>query len=146
MRVRELRIAYLPRSDVVWDGRRPLTTPKESAELLLMPILESEPVEVFGMVCLSTKHHLLCYHELSRGTLDATIVHPREIFKAALLANAAAVIVAHNHPSGDPTPSSEDRRFTERLLAGGALLGLTVLDHIIVGEGRYFSFREGGQL
>jgi DNA repair protein RadC len=145
MRVRELRIAYLPRSDLSWNGRQSLTSPQESASLL-MSILQNEPVEVFGLLCLNSKHRVLCYHELSRGTLDATLVHPREIFKAALLANAAAVIVAHNHPSGDPTPSPDDTRLTERVIAAGVVMGIDVLDHVIVADNRYFSFREGRQL
>jgi DNA repair protein RadC len=89
---------------------------------------------------------VIAYHEVSRGTLDATLVHPREVFKAALLSNAASIILTHNHPSGDPTPSPDDHQLTRRLVDAGRLIGVEVLDHIIVGDGRYFSFREGGRL
>ncbi len=78
--------------------------------------------------------------------MDSTPVHPREVFKAAVLANAAAIIVCDNHPSGDPTPSLDDLKVTKRLLASGAVLGIEVLDHIVVGEGRYFSFKESRRL
>jgi DNA repair protein RadC len=86
------------------------------------------------------------YHEVSRGTLDTTLVHPREVFKAAILANASAIVVAHVHPSGDPTPSGDDLHLTRQLTAAGTLLGIEVLDHIIVGDGRHVSFREIGHL
>jgi DNA repair protein RadC len=122
-----------------------MNTPRESASSV-MSVLRDEPSEVFAIICLSTKHRVIAYHEVSRGTLDATLVHPREVFKAALLANAAAIILAHNHPSGDPTPSADDVGLTRRLVDGGTLLGVDVLDHIIVGDGRYYSFKEGGRL
>jgi DNA repair protein RadC len=76
------------------------------------------------------------------GSLTAALVHAREVFKPAVLANAAAVILAHNHPSGDPEPSREDRELTERLVKAGRLLGITVLDHVIVGEERFYSFAD----
>ena len=83
---------------------------------------------------------------MSRGTLDSTLVHPREVFKAAILANAAAVVLAHVHPSGDPTPSRDDVELTRRLSSAGALLGIEILDHIVVGHGCYTSFKELGVL
>ena len=98
------------------------------------------------MLCLSTKHRVIAYHEVSRGTLDSTLVHPREVFKAALLANAAAIVVSHNHPSGDPSPTMDDLEVTTRLVAAGEILGIVVLDHIVVGDGHYFSFKEAGRL
>jgi DNA repair protein RadC len=98
------------------------------------------------MLCLSTKHRVIAYHEVSRGTLDSTLVHPREVFKAALLANAAAIVVSHNHPSGDPSPTMDDLEVTTRLAAAGEVLGIAVLDHIVIGDGRYFSFKEAGRL
>ncbi len=94
--------------------------------------------EVFGILCLSTKHRVIAYHEVGRGTLDSVLVHPREVFKAALLANAAGIIAAHVHPSGDPTPSADDVEVTGRLAAAGDILGVPVLDHIIIGDGRYY--------
>ena len=89
---------------------------------------------------------MIAFHEVSRGTLDTTLVHPREVFKAALLANSSAIILCHNHPSGDPCPSPDDVHLTRRLVDAGTLLGVDVLDHIIVGDGRYYSFKEAGRL
>jgi DNA repair protein RadC len=86
------------------------------------------------------------YYEVSRGTLDSTLVHPREVFKAAILANAAAIILTHNHPSGDPTPSPDDLALTQRLVQAGQIIGIDVLDHVIVGDGRWTSFVELGRL
>ena len=122
-----------------------MSSPKDSAAALIT-VLQDQPNEVFAILCLSTKHRVIGYHEVSRGTLDSTPVHPREVFKAALLANAACVIVSHNHPSGDPTPTLDDFEVTRRLAATGELLGVPVLDHIVVGDGRYFSFKEDGRL
>jgi DNA repair protein RadC len=83
---------------------------------------------------------------LSIGSLDASVVHPREVFRAAALGGAAAIVLFHNHPSGDPTPSSEDVELTWRLAAAGDIMGIDVLDHIILGEARYYSLREAGRL
>ena len=112
----------------------------------LTSLLRDEAVEVFGILCLTTKHRVICWHEVSRGCLDSTVVHPREVFKAAVLANSASIIVAHNHPSGDPTPSPHDFELTRRLAAAGALLGIDVLDHIVIGDGSFVSFRQIGGL
>jgi DNA repair protein RadC len=109
-------------------------------------MLQDEPAEVFAILCVTTKHRVIAYHEVSRGTLDSTLVHPREIFKAVLLANAAAIVAAHNHPSGDPTPSPDDLELTHRLAAAGDVLGIPMLDHIIIGDGCYYSFKEAGRL
>ena len=83
---------------------------------------------------------------ITRGILNASLVHPREVFQAAILAGAAAVILVHNHPSGDPTPSADDRVVTDQLVAAGRLLDVPVHDHVIVGRGRYTSFAEAGLL
>lgn len=108
--LRELTIRYAPKTDA--DGQpfvvgRKLTTPAECGSILLQ-LLQGQPCEVFAILCLSTKHRVIAYHEVSRGTLDATLVHPREVCKAALLANAAAIVLCHNHPSGEPMPSPDD--------------------------------------
>ena len=146
--LRELTIRYSVKADAtglpVLIGRT-LSTPAASAAALAS-LLQDEPGEVFAILCLSTKHRVIAYHEVSRGTLDATLVHPREVFKAALLANAASIVLAHNHPSGDPAPSPDDMALTRRLVDAGRLLGVEVLDHIVIGEGRYVSFRELGWL
>ena len=145
--LRELTIRYAAKTDATGEPiliGRTLSTPQAVAAALTA-LLHDESIEVFAILCLSTKHHVLGYHEVSRGTLDSTLVHPREVFKAALLANAAAIILAHNHPSGDPTPSPDDSVLTTRLRAAGTLLGVEVLDHVVIGDGRYVSFRETGR-
>jgi DNA repair protein RadC len=124
---------------------RALDRPWDAASAL-MTLLQDEPAEVFAILCLTTKHRVIAYHEVSRGTLDSTLVHPRDVFQAALLANAAAIVAAHNHPSGDPTPSPDDVALTRRLVEAGDVMGIPVLDHIIIGDGRYYSFKEAGRL
>jgi DNA repair protein RadC len=147
MRLRELTIRYTAKR--LGDGTPALTppiarTPRACADAL-MRLLDDEPSEVFGILCLNAKLRVLAYHEVSRGSLDTTVVHPREVFRAAMLANAAAVILVHNHPSGDPTPSPEDVTLTQRLRAAGTLLGIDVLDHLVIGDGQYCSFVETGR-
>lgn len=112
----------------------------------LVSLLQHEAVEVFVVLCLSTKRRVLGYYEVSRGTLDATLVHPRDVFKVAVLANAAAIIAAHNHPSGDPTPTRDDVDVTRRLVKAGDILGIDVLDHIVIGDERWLSLRDAGLL
>ncbi len=100
--------------------------------------------EHFLAVLLDTKNQLLGTELVSVGSLDTSLVHPREVFKAAVRRSASSVILAHNHPSGDPTPSSADVTCTRRLAEAGHVLGITVLDHVIIGHGSYVSFREHG--
>lgn len=100
--------------------------------------------ERFLAVLLDGKNRVLGLNEVSVGTLTASLVHPREVFKAAIVGNAAAIIVVHNHPSGDPTPSAEDIAITERLREAGELLGIRILDHVVLGDGRYVSFSDEG--
>ena len=148
MRLRELTIRYTVKKDeagqAVAVGRR-VHSPKECAAAFAA-VLEDQPSEVFAILCLSTKDRVIGYHEVSRGTLDTTLVHPREVFKAAILANAAAIILTHNHPSGDPTPSADDVALTQRLVEAGRLLGVDVLDHIVIGDGAWVSFVELGRI
>lgn len=101
--------------------------------------------ESFHVLLLDARHRLIGEAEVSVGTLTASLVHPREVFREAIRAAAAAVLLVHNHPSGDPTPSAEDRTVTERLASAGELLGIRVVDHLIVSEGGHFSFREAGE-
>lgn len=100
--------------------------------------------ESFFALLLDARHRLLSMHTVSTGSVDAAPVHPREVFSPAIRDGAAAVVVAHNHPSGDPTPSAEDRAVTERLRAAGVLVGIDLLDHLVVGAERYYSFAEEG--
>lgn len=146
LRVRELRLEYRARPDLdVSDAYRNLATPQQAAGFL-MQLLADEATEVFGIVCLSITLDFICWHEVARGSLDQCHVHPREVFKAALVANAACIVLAHNHPSGHPIPSPDDEELTRRLVASGTLLGVDVRDHIIIGDQRYYSFKEGGRL
>jgi DNA repair protein RadC len=135
-------------------GRRTLTraarervqiaSPRAAAEFLL-PQYGNRPVEQFGVLLLDTKHRVLRTIVLSIGTLDASIVHPREVFGAAAAAGAAALVLFHNHPSGDPKPSEDDVMLTRRLAAAGVLMGIDVIDHVILADVRYYSFREEGR-
>lgn len=102
--------------------------------------------EVFSMLCLDAKGNIVGFHEVSHGDLTSSIVHPREIYKRALLNGAYGVIFAHNHPSGDVTPSSEDISTTKRLCEAGEILGIQVMDHIILGQENHLSFRADGLL
>ena len=106
--------------------------------------VQEEAQEVFGVLILNTKNKIVAVHEVSRGVLNSSLVHPREVFKPAVLHNAAAIICFHNHPSGDPEPSRDDIEITERLKNAGEILGIPVYDHIIVGDDRYVSLKERG--
>ncbi len=107
-------------------------------------VLRDLPHEEFHVLLLNTQNQVVRDLLVTRGTLDATLVHPREVFRAAIAEAAACIIVVHNHPSGDPTPSAEDRAVTRELRAAGETVGIEVLDHVIIGEGRYVSFVEAG--
>jgi DNA repair protein RadC len=100
--------------------------------------------EVFYAAHLDQRNQILSCEEVSRGNLSATFVHPREVFKSAILSSAAGIIVAHNHPSGDPSPSPDDRESTARLVHAGRVLGIPVLDSIVIGHERYHSMRDEG--
>ncbi|MCU0650502.1 MAG: DNA repair protein RadC [Gemmatimonadaceae bacterium] len=110
------------------------------------PRLAGLPVEEFHVVHVDAKHRLWRDVVVSRGLLNASLVHPREVFREAIADRAAAVVLVHNHPSGDPTPSPEDRLVTGQLVAAGRILDIPVLDHVIVGRGRFLSFAEAGLL
>lgn len=120
-------------------------TPRDVAAYLL-PQFGSRPVEQFGVVMLDTKHRLLRTSVVSVGTLDSSPAHPREIFREAASASAAAIVLFHNHPSGDPLPSRDDLELTRRLVQAGELMGIDVIDHVILADTRYFSFKEAGRL
>jgi len=136
-------------------GRRTLThapgarvqfrTPRDAAAYLL-PAFGSRAVEQFGVVLLDSKHRVLRTRIVAVGTLNATVVEPRDVFREAMLGAAAAVVVFHNHPSGDPSPSPEDVELTRRLSAAGTLMGIDLVDHIVLGDVRYSSLKEMGKL
>src|SRR5215467_94599 len=114
------------------------------ASTILHNYLEGVDREHFVILLLDQKNQVIGIHTVSIGSLTASIVHPRECFKPAILSNAASIICGHNHPSGDCQPSREDRALTQRLVEAGKLLGISVLDHIIIGDGTsaYFSFAD----
>jgi DNA repair protein RadC len=116
------------------------------AARLLVPQFGQKPVEHFGVLLLDTRHNVLRTSVVSVGTLDASIVHPREVFREALAAGASAAILFHNHPSGDPDPSPDDVALTLRLMQAGDIMGIPVLDHLIVVERGFKSLRETGRL
>lgn len=112
----------------------------------LQQLIGSEKNEHFLALFLDTKNHVMCYETLFIGTLDKSVVHPREIFKEAVRKSASKIIIAHNHPSNDCTPSISDMQTTDRIKEAGEVMGIPVIDHIIVGHGSYFSFAEAGLL
>jgi len=122
-----------------------LTSPTTVRNFLQLELAEEER-EVFAVIFLDTRHKVIAFDRLFYGTIDGASVYPREVAKAALQHNAAAMILAHNHPSGNPQPSEADKRLTKRLVAAMELLDIRVLDHFIVGEGRPVSFAEHGLL
>jgi DNA repair protein RadC len=126
------------------DGA-PVRSPRDVVEVF-GPRLEDLPVEEFHVAVLDSQHRLERDITVTRGILNSSLVHPREVFREAIAERAAAVILVHNHPSGDPTPSADDRQVTEQLVAAGRLLDIPVHDHIIIGRGRYTSFAEAGLL
>ena len=131
----------------VIDQKIPRGTSLESPALAreyLRTKLAGYDYEVFAMLMLDNRHRLIQYVELFRGTLDGAAVHPREVVREVLRLNAAAVILAHNHPSGIPEPSQADELITLRLKDALSLIDVRTVDHIIVGGNRYFSFREEG--
>lgn len=113
---------------------------------LCAPTMRDLKQEEFHVLLLTTQHAVSRQIVVTRGVLDASVVHPREVFRTAISECAAAVILVHNHPSGDPTPSPEDREVTRQLVEAGRLVGIPVLDHVVVGDDRYLSFSEAGFL
>ena len=126
--------------------RKKVDSPSTAAHVL-QQYLDGADREHFVVLLLDTQNQIIGIHTVTVGTLDASLIHPREVFKSAILANAASIILAHDHPSGDPTPSAEDRSVTRLLTEAGVTMGIEVLDHVIVGDGfRYHSFRESGTM
>lgn len=119
--------------------------PQESANYLL-PRFGAFPVERFGLVLVDTKHRLLRAHIHSVGALDASMAHPRDIFRVAVGGGAAGVVLFHNHPSGDPHPSPEDIKLTHRLASAGRIVGVPVVDHLILADTLFYSFRREGTI
>jgi DNA repair protein RadC len=125
--------------------RTQLKTPRQLAAYLL-PQYGSAVVEQFGLVLLDTRHRIIRTKIVAIGSLDTTVVHPREVFREAASASAAAIVLFHNHPSGDPTPSADDLALTTRMVSAGGIMGIDVLDHLILADQQYFSLVEAGRL
>lgn len=134
------RMAAADRAD------KPVVRSPQDVADIMMPRLRYEKKEKFVVLLLSTKNHVLASPVISVGTLNASLVHPREVFREAITNNAASVILVHNHPSGDPAPSVEDIALTEKMAEAGCLLDISVRDHIIIGDGKYVSLKETGIL
>lgn len=127
----------------VGESRAMIRSPQDAADLI-MPELRDQSQERFKGIFLNTKGEVLKIVTITVGTLNESLISPRELFREALGCNGASVIVAHNHPSGDPTPSKEDITITKRLVQAGEYIGIEVLDHMIIGDGRWVSLKERG--
>jgi len=141
--VRTLRVVAERRASYYAEGA---FTTSGAVVQALRPYYDELDREVFGVVPLNQRNEPLGFHVVSVGTLTASLVHPREVFKPLILTNAAAAILIHNHPSGDPTPSADDRAITARLCRVGADLGIAILDHVIIGAAEHYSFADDGAL
>jgi DNA repair protein RadC len=145
IRVNRYTIKLVKEKCSLYNIDKRLDTPERAYKAIEAVLkLSEKAVENFGMISLNGKNFINGIHILSVGTLSSSLVHPREVFKSALLNNAAQVILFHNHPSGDPEPSSEDVESNKRMMEAGILMGMKVVDHIVVGEDRYVSFKEKG--
>ena len=126
------------------DERHKIRCPEDAAKVAAHFIGDDDR-EVFLVMCLNTKNEVVAVHRCHIGSLNSSIVHPREVFKAAILNNSASIIVAHQHPSGDVTPSREDVEMTKRLAEAGRILGIEVLDHLVINyKAEYTSLKERG--
>ena len=143
-RIPAVRVALVRECSIATTLR--IVRSPEDAAVILREVIGDHDRETFAVLLLDTKNRVIAAHIASIGSLDSAPVHPREIFKAAILANARAVILGHNHPSGDPEPSAHDVRVTRLLAEAGRLLDIPVLDHIIVGDGIHVSLRVRGEV
>lgn len=144
MRINKYRLELVKEEGVSYDiESKSIKSPPDAYDMLNLTLkLDSQAEEVFSMLCLNKKNDIIGCFEIARGALSAALVHPREVFKRAILCNAASIIVAHNHPSGDSRPSKEDDAITRRLSEAGDIIGISVTDHIIVGDEKYYSYKE----
>ena len=141
------RVVREPSQDLaaVFAARPVIAGPADAAAYFI-PRLAAEEVEVFAVMMLDTRQRVIAMQEVTRGLVDSTMVHPREVFRLAILIGASSVIVAHNHPSDVLEPSPEDRHMTVSLVAAGEALGIPVRDHFIIGMRGHFSFAENGMI
>lgn len=150
MRVYEAQLSYQLRE---LGDARPLNQPEQVAEYLSSAFGENPTQEAFWVILLNRKNYPMARTRITLGTLTSSLVHPREVFKAAILASAASVIAAHNHPSGDPSPSAADLQVTRQLREAARVIDIDFLDHVIVGDPKVdptgrglYSFRDAGLL
>lgn len=127
------------------EPRRRIESPEDAAAYL-MPLYRSHDREHFGILMLDARNGILARRTIAIGSLNQSIVHPREVFRPAVVARAARVVVFHNHPSGDPTPSPEDLALTRRLVEAGRTMGIDLIDHLVLGDARFQSVRSTGQV
>ncbi|NTW06170.1 MAG: DNA repair protein RadC [Peptococcaceae bacterium] len=127
------------------DPQPAINRPQDAAAMVMEEMRHLDR-EHFCALLLNTKNKVLAKKTISIGTLNASVVHPRELFKTAIKKSASSIILIHNHPSGDPTPSREDIEVTQRLKNAGAIVGIEVLDHIIIGDNNFVSFKDKGML
>lgn len=137
LEVREIEYSY---------DKRPKINGMEDVVEAVKPMIADPNKEFFIALYLNTKNGVLKQEVISIGSLNANIVHPREIFKTACMVSASNIIVAHNHPSGDPSPSREDIELTKKLFEAGKMMGIELLDHVIIGHDSNYGFKENGQL
>ena len=123
-----------------------VSSPDVIFDLMHLIGLHESPEEKFIVLCLDTKNNISDFFVVSHGSVNASIVHPRDVFKRALLSNSTSILLIHNHPTGNTKPSKNDKKRTQRLVDGGEILGINVLDHLIIGDYNYYSFKENNLL
>lgn len=145
-RIEIVKVKMVKESTLNYSPRR-ISSPHDAIGLIKYMIDDSDR-ENFIVVCLDTKNQPTHVEICSKGSLNASIVHPREVFKTAIISNSASIMLAHNHPSGDINPSNEDIAITKRLIEAGAIIGIKILDHVIIDgdEGKYYSFSENDMI
>jgi len=139
-----LSLKIIKEKEERYDLKQKVTSPEVAHEVAIKVLeMHERPEEIMALITLDTKNKITGVFVVSTGTINASLVHPREIFKRAMLQNAASIILMHNHPSGDPDPSVEDIKITRRLVEAGSIMGIGVLDHVIIGdEYRFYSMAE----
>jgi DNA repair protein RadC len=131
------------RAVISGGGERPRLMTSTAIGQYLLPLYGGYPVERFGVLSLDAKNRVIRTRIVSVGTVEESFAHPREIYREAVIASAQKVVIFHNHPSGDPTPSTDDVTLTRRLSEAGNIVGIEMADHVVLGDGRWFSFRDG---
>lgn len=137
-----VRVQLVREATFQYSGER-LSSPERVVDVVGPQIADADREHLVALL-VNARHALLAVHTVSIGTLDSSTAHPREVFKAAVLANAAGVVLVHNHPSGDPSPSQDDLAATQQLAEAGRILGIEVLDHVIIAGSRWVSLRRMG--